>query len=241
MFSVCRLLPVFAALALVACQETATSPLAGSGRLVLSPEAAGVVIALDRDVGQLRFERFMAVDDQTGQWGATFCEENAPAECIPGVDGPVGSDAVNLCRKKGGGDCRVLYARGVIVWEGPVLRRGKDVDGVLPFHGAWPVDISWPGQVTGTGRLIAASGRYTLTGFRPLNDCALRIGWTESGDPAIQVNCADGAKVGGLLQSRTKGELEYIGRTPTGETLRITIRTGDGTALPAAFRKRSPA
>jgi hypothetical protein len=237
-FGARALLLAVLALLVSACQETTSTPLAGSGKLILSPEAAAVVVALDKDVGQLRFQRFVAVDAGTGFWGATFCEENAPAQCLSQSDGPLGSDAVSYCQDKGGRDCRILYSRGEIIWEGPVLRRKEGGLLALPYHGAWPVDVAWPDQATGSGRLIGTNGRFAFEGFRPLDDCALKLGWTKSDDPALNAECADGEKVTGRLVQISEGHLELVGQSEAGAEVRITIQVGTGTALPAAYRKR---
>lgn len=227
----------FVAFVLTACRESTETPLAGSGNLVLTSESAAVVTALDRDVGQIRFQRFIAVDASSGAWGATFCEENAPAECIPSVDGPPGSDAVRNCRENGGQDCRVLYSRGEIIWDGSILRRSVESDASIPYHGAWPVEMSWPDKAEGSGRLIADQGVFLVEGFRPLGACEIKIGWTKSEQPAVTASCKDGSRVSGLLQAVPSGGLEMSSRSSTGDNVRLFINLGQGTALPVAYRK----
>lgn len=223
---------------LSACQETTSTPLAGKGRVVLSSEAAGVVIALDKDIGQLRFQRFLAVDAETRSWGATFCGVNAPGECIAQTDGPLGSDAVASCADNGGKNCRVLYSRGEIIWDGPVLRMARESTEVLPYHGSWPIEIRWPGKTSGSGRLIGNHGQFTLEGLRPLSDCTLQFGTTSLQKPGIRVDCADGDQAWGALRQAAMGLETVNGQTSGNQPMQIRIETSDGLVLPLSYRRR---
>lgn len=211
---------------LAACQ--AGTDLYGKGPLVLSESAEATLTKNIHGENGIRENLIIAIDTRLRRIGGVYCPSTDIHACLD-TGGLTALMAVDNCNKDGKYDCKVYSVIDKIVWQGPIFVRHRATGQRLPYHGVWPVSLTWEGATAGAAVLTLDQGKALLTGtsagtcevnFRPTN--------ADSGD--VGIRCSDGRSAGGEYSRSSSQTVSGKGQDSDGKAISFDLKLDRGTS-----------
>jgi hypothetical protein len=212
-----RLLIVVAgALLAAACQTTSNSELVGKGDLILTERLAAFIAKANLE-DRVVYDQQLAVDKNARNASESFCTAPAPAVCYSSSYNSSAEAAVANCSQGGKFDCGLYSAYRKVVWNGPVYVRPRPSSHHRPYNGSWPIQVTLPGGVSGTGSLLGTNGKLTISGVPGADDCRLHLIRVGRRDGKFELKCGEDRASGTYRRDQSQ---KLVG-TGTDKSLKI--------------------
>lgn len=204
----------------------------GKGPLVLSEKAEATLRQHMHGENGIRENLVLAIDKRLRRMGGVYCASSDIHACIGGGS-LTASEAVDNCNKDDKYDCWVYSIVDKVVWQGPVFVRDAETGQRLPYHGVWPVDLTWNGVATGASSLVVDQGEARLEGTSA-GTCVLnfRPSGREGGD--VGLRCDSGLTAGGDYNATPARTVAGEGKDANGREIRFELDLNRGQGAPGA-------
>jgi hypothetical protein len=225
----CKLLATLMCLfLLVACQ--AGTDYYGTGPLVLSPKVESVLRQNIHGKNGIRENLVIALDKRLRRFGGVYCPSSDIHSCIGGGSLSA-SRAVDNCNKDGKYDCWVYSIVDKIVWRGPIYLRDSSSGQRLPYHGVWPVSVSWDGVSDGQAELVLDQGKASLIGTAA-GACELSFSPKDSRHGTVGFRCSNGSAAGGNYVQSVAQKVKGTGKDNNGREIEFELDLDEGKGAP---------